>query len=141
VCLCACVHIRVCTGFLYGHTCTTRHISHSVLVKINKPSVWAQEFELQSSTFCSHLPASHLIFINISIRGMEKWLSSKEYCLLFQRTQVQFPLPTEWLIIICNFSLRRYGVLFWPLRTPGTPMVYKQTYMQVLYIYPSSIIF
>jgi hypothetical protein len=36
------------------------------------------------------------------IQGLERWRSSKEHRLLFQRSWVQFPATTWWLTTICN---------------------------------------
>jgi hypothetical protein len=37
-------------------------------------------------------------------REMKKWPSGKDNWLLFQRTQVQFPEPTQWLTTVYNYS-------------------------------------
>lgn len=42
-----------------------------------------------------------------NVLELERWLSSKEYLLLFQRTRVQFPTPTWWFTTACNSSSRQ----------------------------------
>jgi len=46
--------------------------------------------------------------------GLERWLSSERYWLLFQRTQVQFPALTGWLMTMCTSSPRASDTFFWP---------------------------
>lgn len=50
----------------------------------------------------------------------DRWLSSWEPRLLFQRTQVWFPAPTGWLATACNIHFRGCNALFWPPRVPNT---------------------
>jgi hypothetical protein len=42
------------------------------------------------------------IFKILMILGLERWLSGKEYWLLFERIWVQFPTPTWQLTTVCN---------------------------------------
>jgi hypothetical protein len=50
-------------------------------------------------------------------RGKEKWLSSSEHWLLFQRTRVQFLALTWQFTTVCDYSFRG-------------PTTFIQTYMQ-----------
>lgn len=64
------------------------------------------------------------MFRNSNI-GLERGLSRKEYCLLFQRTKVWFPAPRWWLTAVCNSSSRGTYAHFWPLQIPGTDAAHR----------------
>lgn len=54
---------------------------------------------------------------SIPHRGPERWLSSKESWLLFQKIGIRFPASTWWVTTIYNSCPPKdSGALFWPLR-------------------------
>jgi hypothetical protein len=60
---------------------------------------------------------SHIYYLKVILRYADwGWSSAvKEHCVLFQRTWVQFPVPTQWLTTICTIP----GELVLPLLYPS----------------------
>lgn len=50
--------------------------------------------------------------------------------MLPQKTQPQVPVPTLWLMTLCNSSPGGPDTLFWPLSIPSMPVVHGHTCQQ-----------
>lgn len=53
------------------------------------------------------------------------WRDGSQYRMFFQRTRVQNPVATRQLTTTYNSSFRETGVLFWPSRALGRPVVHE----------------
>ena len=55
-----------------------------------------------------------------TVPDIERMINDQEHWLLFQRTQIPFPKPTQQHTTTCNSGSRGSDTLFWRLWAPGT---------------------
>lgn len=65
--------------------------------------------------------------LNESVELERGLVSSEEHFLLWQRTQLPFPVSMGQLTTVYNSSCRESDALFWLLQTPATHMVKRNT--------------
>lgn len=101
--------------------------------KILEPCLACRSFQ-QVGMYFKWLPKQN-IHLNLEREdlGLRRWIWSWEHLLLFQRTWIQFPIPTCQLTTAYNPSSRGTDALFWPLQVLHTQG--EQTQMEVKHPY------
>ena len=98
-------------------------------------SRWATEY---SKAVCDHeksITRAKTTFYDKHSKTLKRWLCGLKFWLLFHRTGVWFPAPTQLYATVCNSSSRGSDILFCPpwhhmhvvYRHPGRPSTHIHT--------------